>query len=94
MTFPSNSMALRQWHEWEWNEDQWETQNMGVGQQLASLLTFQDSINSRCLMTPHDFPVVSVVPGLHVASCRDDGFVHKTGATERVSPYFRVSKGP
>jgi hypothetical protein len=45
-------------------------------------------------MTPDDFLVGSVVTGLHVASCRDDAFVDKTEATERMSTYCLVSEGP
>jgi hypothetical protein len=68
-------------------------QNLGVGQGLASLLTFQQSINSRYLMTPDDFLTESVVTGLHVASCRDDSFVHQPETTERVRTNCLVPDG-
>jgi hypothetical protein len=58
------------------------------------LLTLQKIINSRCLMTPGDFLVESVVTGLHVASCHDDFFVQKSEATEGVGTYCLVSEGP
>jgi hypothetical protein len=52
----------------------------------------QESIKSRSLTTPSDFLVRRVVTGLHVASCRDDSFVHQAQA-ERVSTYCLVSEG-
>jgi hypothetical protein len=69
-------------------------QIVGVDQGLAVLPTLQESINSRCLMTPSDCLVGRVVTGPHVASCRDDSFVHQAEATERVSTYCLVSEGP
>jgi hypothetical protein len=44
-------------------------------------------------MTPGDFLVASVVTGLHVYSCHDDSFVHKSEATERVNTYCLVYEG-
>jgi hypothetical protein len=68
-------------------------QILGVGQGLASLLTFKKSINSRYLMTLSDFHVGSVVTRLHVALCHYDSFVYQFEATERVSTCCLVSEG-